>query len=68
MCDLMSTDCLSENEQYRDNAKMKRLLQCREAELKDVYHEKALLDIFLTKSNVLGTYMTGMAMNLVCSV
>ncbi|XP_077939881.1 E3 ubiquitin-protein ligase rnf213-alpha isoform X1 [Gasterosteus aculeatus] len=56
--ELLKIDCLSENEQYRDNAKMKRLLQCREAELKDVYHEKALLDIFLTKSNVLGTYMT----------
>ncbi|KAM8845445.1 E3 ubiquitin-protein ligase rnf213-alpha-like isoform 2-T2 [Spinachia spinachia] len=56
--ELLKIDCLSENEQYKDNAKMKRLLQCREAELKDVYNEKALVDIFLTKSNILGTYMT----------
>ncbi|XP_068575114.1 E3 ubiquitin-protein ligase rnf213-alpha isoform X2 [Cebidichthys violaceus] len=56
--ELLKIDCLSENEQYKDNTKMRRLLQVRQAELKDVYHEKELVDLFLTKSNLLGGYMT----------
>ncbi|XP_075942052.1 E3 ubiquitin-protein ligase rnf213-alpha-like isoform X1 [Anarhichas minor] len=56
--ELLKIDCLSENEQYKDNTKMRRLLQCRQDELKDVYHEKELVDLFLTKSNILGGYMT----------
>ncbi|XP_033998789.1 E3 ubiquitin-protein ligase rnf213-alpha isoform X4 [Trematomus bernacchii] len=56
--DLLKIECLSENEQYRDNDKMRRLLQCREAELNDVYHEKELVDIVLTMSHKLGEHMT----------
>ncbi|TNN72678.1 E3 ubiquitin-protein ligase rnf213-alpha [Liparis tanakae] len=56
--ELLKIDCLSENEQYKDNAKMRRLLQCRQDELEAVYHEKELVDILLTKSNILGVYMT----------
>ncbi|XP_010769191.1 E3 ubiquitin-protein ligase rnf213-alpha [Notothenia coriiceps] len=56
--DLLKIECLSENEQYRDNGKMKRLLQCREDELNNVYHEKELVDIVLTMSHKLGEHMT----------
>ena len=61
---LIFTDCLSENEQYKDNTKMKRLLQCREGEVKAVYHEKELVDVFLTMSHKLEEHMTGMVENL----
>lgn len=60
VCDLISTDCLSENEQFKDNAKMRRLLQCRQDEVNAVYHEKELVDIFLTMSHKLEEHMTGM--------
>ncbi|XP_068434126.1 E3 ubiquitin-protein ligase rnf213-alpha isoform X2 [Clinocottus analis] len=56
--ELLKIDCLSESEQYKDNAKMKRLLQCRQDEMKAVYHEKELVDVLLTMSNILGGYMT----------
>lgn len=55
----MSTDGLSENDQYKDNAKMSRLLQCREHEVMAVYHEKRLLEVFLTMSQKLDEFMTG---------
>lgn len=60
VCELILTDCLSENEQYKDNAKMRRLLQCRQAEMKAVYHEKKLVDIFLTMTHKLEEHVTGM--------
>ncbi|XP_029293033.1 LOW QUALITY PROTEIN: E3 ubiquitin-protein ligase rnf213-alpha-like [Cottoperca gobio] len=56
--DLLKIDCLSENEQYKDNAKMRRLLQCRQDELEAVHHEKELVDVFLTMSHKLGEHMT----------
>ncbi|XP_078017826.1 E3 ubiquitin-protein ligase rnf213-alpha isoform X1 [Epinephelus lanceolatus] len=56
--DLLKIDCLSEKEQYKDNAKMRRLLQCREDEVKAVYHEKELVDVFLTMSHKLEEHMT----------
>ncbi|XP_051243364.1 LOW QUALITY PROTEIN: E3 ubiquitin-protein ligase rnf213-alpha-like [Dicentrarchus labrax] len=56
--DLLKIDCLSENEQYRDNAKMRRLLQCRQNEVDAVYHEKELVAIFLTMSHKLEEHMT----------
>nr|XP_046270196.1 E3 ubiquitin-protein ligase rnf213-alpha isoform X2 [Scatophagus argus] len=56
--DLLKLDCLSENEQYKDNAKMKRLLQWREDEVKAVYHEKELVNVFLTMSHKLEEHMT----------
>lgn len=43
---------------------MRRLLQCRQDELKAVYHEKELVDVLLTMSNVLAVYMTGMVKDL----
>lgn len=63
VCDLKLTDCLSEKEQYKDNAKMRRLLQCREDEVKAVYHEKELVDVFLTMSHKLEEHMTGIVDN-----
>lgn len=54
------TDCLSENEHYKNNAKMRRLLQCRQDEVDAVYHEKELVDVFLTMSQKLEEHMTGM--------
>ncbi|XP_041812142.1 E3 ubiquitin-protein ligase rnf213-alpha [Chelmon rostratus] len=56
--DLLRIDCLSENEQYKDNVKMRRLLQCRQDEVKAVYHEKELVDVFLTMSHKLEEHMT----------
>ncbi|XP_035510465.1 E3 ubiquitin-protein ligase rnf213-alpha [Morone saxatilis] len=56
--DLLKIDCLSENEQYRDNAKMRRLLQCRQNEVEAVYHEKELVAVFLTMSHKLQEHMT----------
>ncbi|XP_034448201.1 E3 ubiquitin-protein ligase rnf213-alpha isoform X1 [Hippoglossus hippoglossus] len=56
--ELLKIDCLSENEQYKDTAKMRRLLQCRENEVKAVYHEKKLVDMFLTMSHKLEEHMT----------
>ncbi|XP_042360235.1 E3 ubiquitin-protein ligase rnf213-alpha [Plectropomus leopardus] len=56
--DLLKIDCLSENEQYKDIAKMRRLLHCRQDEVKAVYHEKELVDIFLTMSHILEEHMT----------
>ncbi|XP_040919421.1 E3 ubiquitin-protein ligase rnf213-alpha isoform X2 [Toxotes jaculatrix] len=55
---LLKIDCLSENEQYKDNAKMRRLLQWRQDEVKAVYHEKELVEIFLTMSHKLKEHMT----------
>lgn len=56
--ELLKIDCLSENEQYKDIVKMRRLLQCRQDEVKAVYHEKELLDLFLTMSHKLEEQMT----------
>ncbi|XP_071329691.1 E3 ubiquitin-protein ligase rnf213-alpha [Trachinotus anak] len=56
--ELLKIDCLSENEQYRDNTKMRRLLQCRQDEVKAVYHEKELVDVFLAMSHKLEEHMT----------
>lgn len=42
---------------------MKRLLQCRQDEVKAVYHEKELVDVFLTMSQKLKEHMTGMVEN-----
>lgn len=58
--DLILTDCLSEKEQYKDIAKMRRLLQCRQDEMKAVYHEKELVDVLLTMCHKLEEHMTGM--------
>uniref|UniRef100_UPI0037E8EFFF E3 ubiquitin-protein ligase rnf213-alpha n=1 Tax=Semicossyphus pulcher TaxID=241346 RepID=UPI0037E8EFFF len=55
--DLLKIDCLSENKQY-DEAKMRRLLQCREDEVKAVYHEKELVDVLLTMSHKLEEHIT----------
>ncbi|XP_062264891.1 E3 ubiquitin-protein ligase rnf213-alpha [Platichthys flesus] len=56
--ELLKIDCLSEHEQYKDTDKMRRLLQCRENEVEAVYHEKKLVDVFLTMSHKLKEHMT----------
>ncbi|KAM6966144.1 LOW QUALITY PROTEIN: E3 ubiquitin-protein ligase rnf213-alpha-like [Tautogolabrus adspersus] len=56
--DLLKIDCLLEKEQYKDHAKMRRHLQCREDEVKAVYREKELLDTLLTMSHKLEEHMT----------
>ncbi|KAK2833428.1 hypothetical protein Q5P01_017317 [Channa striata] len=56
--ELLKIDCLAENEQYKDNAKMQRLLQCRRSEVEAVYHEKELVDVLLTMSHKLEEHMT----------
>ncbi|GLD49345.1 E3 ubiquitin-protein ligase rnf213-alpha-like protein, partial [Lates japonicus] len=56
--ELLKIDCLSENEQYKDNAKMRRLLQCRQDEVNAVYHERELVDILLTMCHKLEEHMT----------
>lgn len=66
--DLILTDCLAENGQYKDHDKMKRLLKCREDEVKAVYYEKELVDVLLTKSHQLEEHMTGMLTEFVPSV
>lgn len=47
---------------------MKRLLKCREDEVKAVYYEKELVDVLLTKSHQLEEHMTGMLTEFVPSV
>lgn len=56
--ELLKIDCLAENGQYKDHDKMKRLLKCREDEVKAVYYEKELVDVLLTKSHQLEEHMT----------
>ncbi|KAM9843458.1 E3 ubiquitin-protein ligase rnf213-alpha-like [Aulostomus maculatus] len=56
--ELLKIDCLSEIEQYKDHAKMKMLLQCRQDEVDAVYHEKELVDIMLTMCHKLEEHMT----------
>eukprot|EP00063_Salmo_salar_P083286 XP_014058121.1 PREDICTED: E3 ubiquitin-protein ligase RNF213-like isoform X2 [Salmo salar] len=51
--ELLKIDCLSENERYKDSAPMKRLLMCRQEEVKAVYHEKELVEVLLTMSRKL---------------
>ncbi|KAM9346074.1 E3 ubiquitin-protein ligase rnf213-alpha-like [Symphorus nematophorus] len=58
LLDLLKIDCLSENEQYKNNTRMSRLLQCRQDEVKAVYHEKELVDVFLTMSHKLGEHIS----------
>ncbi|XP_072224665.1 E3 ubiquitin-protein ligase rnf213-alpha [Leuresthes tenuis] len=56
--ELLQIDCLAENGQYRDIAKMRRLLQCRQDEVKALYHEKELVDVILTMSHKLEEHLT----------
>lgn len=60
MCVLdLNADCLSENERYKDSAPMKRLLMCRQEEVKAVYHEKELVEVLLTMSRKLQEHVVG---------
>nr|XP_057905202.1 E3 ubiquitin-protein ligase rnf213-alpha isoform X2 [Doryrhamphus excisus] len=56
--DLLKLDCLSENEQHKDSSKMRRLLQCRDAEVKAVYSEREKVDAMLTMIHNLDAHMT----------
>lgn len=55
----LNADCLSENERYKDSAPMKRLLMCRQEEVKAVYHEKELVEVLLTMSRKLQEHVVG---------
>ncbi|XP_041853322.1 E3 ubiquitin-protein ligase rnf213-alpha isoform X2 [Melanotaenia boesemani] len=55
---LLEIECFTENGQYRDPGKMRRLLQHRQTEVKAVYHEKELVDIVLTMCHKLEEHMT----------
>ncbi|XP_056144422.1 E3 ubiquitin-protein ligase rnf213-alpha [Lampris incognitus] len=56
--ELLKIDCLSENDRYKDDTKMKRLLEYREDEVKAVYYEKELVDVLLTMSHKLEEHVT----------
>ncbi|XP_029913013.1 E3 ubiquitin-protein ligase rnf213-alpha-like [Myripristis murdjan] len=56
--ELLKIDCLSENGKYKVNTKMRELLDRRQAEVKAVYHEKELVDVFLTMSHKLEEHIT----------
>lgn len=43
-----------------NNDKLKRLVEWRQEEVTAVYHEKELVDLFLTMSSKLEEHMTGM--------
>ncbi|XP_029944702.1 E3 ubiquitin-protein ligase rnf213-alpha-like [Salarias fasciatus] len=55
---LIQTDFLSNNESYKDNGKMKWLLQCRHDELESIYHEKELVDVLFTLNHKLEDHIT----------
>lgn len=59
VCFDLNADCLSENERYKDSAPMKRLLMCRQEEVKAVYHEKELVEVLLTMSRKLQEHVVG---------
>ncbi|RXN17930.1 E3 ubiquitin-protein ligase RNF213-alpha-like protein [Labeo rohita] len=46
--DLLHLDCFCDSEQYRDTNAMNRLLDCRQEEVKAIYHEKSLVDFLIT--------------------
>lgn len=52
-------ECFCENEQYRDTNAMKRLLQCRQEEVKAISHESALVDALITMGRSLEEHVTG---------
>lgn len=56
----MFADCLSENAQFKNRAKMERLIQWRRGEVKAVYREKELFDVLVAMSCKLEEYMEGM--------
>lgn len=60
LCPWMSADCLCENTQYKDKAKMKRLIKRREGEVNALNHEKELIDILIVMSRKLEEYMEGL--------
>lgn len=59
VCESMFADCFAGSERYRNNDKMKRLIDCRHDEVRAVYHEKELLDILLTMIHNLEEHITG---------
>ncbi|KAM4598338.1 E3 ubiquitin-protein ligase rnf213-alpha-like [Polymixia lowei] len=56
--ELLKIDCLSENDQCKNNVQMRRLLQWRQDEVKAVYHEKELVDVLISMSHKLEEHMT----------
>ncbi|XP_046895107.1 E3 ubiquitin-protein ligase rnf213-alpha isoform X2 [Hypomesus transpacificus] len=58
LIELLKIDCLSENERYKDEGAMRRLLKWRQEEVNAVYHEKELVKILLTMSCKLQEHIT----------
>ncbi|XP_028310203.1 E3 ubiquitin-protein ligase rnf213-alpha [Gouania willdenowi] len=56
--ELLKIDCLAENQSYKNISEMRRLLLCREKELKAVYHEKQLVDVVLKMCHRLEEHIT----------
>ncbi|TNM97227.1 hypothetical protein fugu_015383 [Takifugu bimaculatus] len=54
----IAADCFPGIERYQNKDKMKRLMECRQTEVKAVYHEKELFNILLTMTLKLEDYMT----------
>jgi len=52
-------ECFCENEEYKDTNAMKRLLQCRQEEVKAINHESALVDALITMCRSLKEHVTG---------
>lgn len=53
--------CFTKNKHCQNNNKMKKLIEWRHDEVKDVYYEKDLLDIILTMTRKLEDHMTSMS-------
>ncbi|XP_026120794.1 E3 ubiquitin-protein ligase rnf213-alpha-like [Carassius auratus] len=45
--DLLNLDCFCDNEQFRDTNAMNRLLDCRQEEVKAIYHENSVVDALI---------------------
>ncbi|XP_077086723.1 E3 ubiquitin-protein ligase rnf213-alpha [Siphateles boraxobius] len=56
--ELLYLECFCENEQYKDTNAMKRLLQCRQEEVKAINHESALVDALITMCRSLEEHVT----------
>ncbi|XDV14216.1 hypothetical protein PO909_002393 [Leuciscus waleckii] len=56
--ELLNLECFCENEQYKDTNAMKRLLQCRQEEVKAIKHESALVDALITMCLSLEEHVT----------
>lgn len=57
---------MAENPLYQDYDRMLTLLKHREDEIRDVYHEKELVDVVVKMSHKLRDHMSGMPITNQC--